>query len=1326
MLFYFSQLFLWEGSAFNSISLAASVFGKERPMHGSHGACNRSPFHLVLCFFAFCLIVLAPHRASALTKSWADGTGNWNSPGNWNPAVVPVAGDIVNIVDADGIARTITYNYPGPNITLGILTIDLTGGVASNNLLINGANNLSTGNQVIGLSGNGLITQSAGTNTAVSANLSLGVNAGSAGTYALSGGTLSAVNTYVGGTAAVAGGFGELNISNSGAATFSGALKVWNSGATAVNLTGGSLTVGSIDLSGNYSHLNWTAGSFTTTSASQYLDLTTGADPAYNSVIFGNTLSLNANQSFTNNTWEYLYDAGSTISQSGGSNSSPHLYMGNTSGAGSPAAYDLTGGSLSASVFEEIGYIGTYGGATGSAVFTHSGGTNTTASFYLGHSPGTGSGTYNLSGTGILTVNGPEYIGYGGTGTLTQTNGSNVVNDGGGLSLRLGQNAGVTGTYSLSGGTLDTTGGATSLEVIGVNGSGVFNHSGGSNTTTTLDLALNAGASGTYSLSNTGTFSGANGYIGGASGGTGGTGILNISGGSMTFSGNLKVWNTAGTAINFSGGSLTVGSIDLSGNYSLLNWTAGAFTTTSPNQYLDITDGADPLFNSIIFGNALTLNANQSFTNNTWEYLFGKASSITQNGGSNSTPDLYMGNTSGAGAPAAYTLSSGTLTASDAEFIGYIGAYNGATGNAAFSQTGGSNTVGTLDLGESPGVAGSASYALSGGTISATVEFIGNTNGLASFTQTAGSNTSATNIQFARSGASSASYSISGGSLSAVDAYLGGTTTLAGGTANLNISGSGSVTLSGTLKIWDTFGTVLNFSGGTLTVGFIDLSGNYARFHWTAGAFTTTSFAQYLDFTLGTDPFYHSIIFGNSLTLNANESFTNNTWEYLYDAGSSITQNGGSNTTPELYMGNTSGAGNPALYILNSGSLSIAGDEKIGYIGTYVGAAGDAVFNQFGGTNSTPHLYVGYKAGTGSGTYNLFGGILAVSSIESLGVISGTAFFNQSGGNHTIAGDLYIAENAASTATFTLSGGSVQAGGLYVGGNFGGAGGAGTLSITGGSMTVNSALVYSTGAFTISNTGSFTTPFLLLLGSAVGQTGGTSYFGAVTDNGFGALVILGGTAQAASLRLNTVTISGGSLTVVSNGTPTGASKVNSLNFAGAPNNWQGTVDITNNFFVLQPTALNKATALANIRNQALNHNLTSASVVADPVHKTLVIVDNALFGLLTYNGLSVDANSLLVEATYYGDTNLDRKVDVTDLGILATNYGKNVPNGILQGDFNNDGKVDVTDLGLLATDYGLGTSGPPFSVSSLNSSVVPEPSALVFFLPMLLLARKRT
>jgi hypothetical protein len=56
-----------------------------------------------------------------------------------------------------------------------------------------------------------------------------------------------------------------------------------------------------------------------------------------------------------------------------------------------------------------------------------------------------------------------------------------------------------------------------------------------------------------------------------------------------------------------------------------------------------------------------------------------------------------------------------------------------------------------------------------------------------------------------------------------------------------------------------------------------------------------------------------------------------------------------------------------------------------------------------------------------------------------------------------------------------------------------------------------------------------------------------------------------------------------------------------------------------------------------------------------------------------------------------GDANADNKVDVSDLGILAANYGMTIGAVWVKGDFNWDGKVDVSDLGILAANYGMGT-----------------------------------
>lgn len=97
-----------------------------------------------------------------------------------------------------------------------------------------------------------------------------------------------------------------------------------------------------------------------------------------------------------------------------------------------------------------------------------------------------------------------------------------------------------------------------------------------------------------------------------------------------------------------------------------------------------------------------------------------------------------------------------------------------------------------------------------------------------------------------------------------------------------------------------------------------------------------------------------------------------------------------------------------------------------------------------------------------------------------------------------------------------------------------------------------------------------------------------------------------------------------------------------------------------------------------------------------------------------------------------GDASLDGRVDVIDLGILATNYGKTSGVTWQTGDFTGDGRVDVVDLGLLATNYG--SVSPTFAQAltaypQFGATDVPEPAAVsalgVLGLGMLRRARRR-
>ena len=124
----------------------------------------------------------------AAVKDWNDGSDNWSNGAAWTPAGVPGASDTVNIVFGDDVARTVTYDYTGPAITLGLLSVDMTGAGTNATTLTMAANALTTsGGERIGQNGRGTFTQSGGTHTINTNDLNLGSNVGSVGTYNLGG-----------------------------------------------------------------------------------------------------------------------------------------------------------------------------------------------------------------------------------------------------------------------------------------------------------------------------------------------------------------------------------------------------------------------------------------------------------------------------------------------------------------------------------------------------------------------------------------------------------------------------------------------------------------------------------------------------------------------------------------------------------------------------------------------------------------------------------------------------------------------------------------------------------------------------------------------------------------------------------------------------------------------------------------------------------------------------------------------------------------------------------------------------------------------------------
>ena len=258
-----------------------------------------------------------------------------------------------------------------------------------------------------------------------------------------------------------------------------------------------------------------------------------------------------------------------TITQSAGtvtingSGSGQGLFVGyNTNDTG---LYTLTGGNL---VLNNQSSVGTFG----NGILNQSGGTVTVGSFVtlgLGVYNG-GSGTYNLSGTGILS-GGTVVVGGNngsGTGFLHQTGGTINVS-----SLHIGENdegSGAVGTYTLDQGTATAT-----AVYLGINTSstGTVNLNGGTLTTGSVLGVMGTSTfrfnSGTLqaSVSSTGFFSGfTNAYVG-----TGGA-VINTNGFNVTVAQTLTHDTTLGTT---DGGLTKVG--------------AGILTLTAANTFTDTT-----------------------------------------------------------------------------------------------------------------------------------------------------------------------------------------------------------------------------------------------------------------------------------------------------------------------------------------------------------------------------------------------------------------------------------------------------------------------------------------------------------------------------------------------------------------------------------------------------------------------------------------------------------------------------------------------------------------------------------------------------------------
>ncbi len=504
------------------------------------------------------------------------------------------------------------------------------------------ATTFAAGSEYVGETGSGAFVQAGGANSLPGfpgGVLCLGYTSGGSGTYSLVAGNLSAPFETVG---------------QSGNGTFT-----QTGGVNSLPFPGGVLYVAAG--SGGLGTYNLNGG------------LLSAA--VYEYVGVSGTGSL-AQSAGTNTVGDQLclgYFAGSSgsYSLSGTGVLSALCQYTSISGNGYPLAFTQPGGEC----------LGVYGSGT----FAQSGGTNTASSIYLGYFPGasgsyvqsggvnsvssTGvlclgysagaTGSYNLGGSGMLTVSGTEIVGCSGAGTFNQSGGTNLVS--GVFSLGAG------GTYNLSGG---------ALVLPGIQGAGgTFNLGGGT-------LVANAGFSTSQPMTLTGS---------------GGNGNLNTGGYPITLSGalsgpgGLNEWGGGTlllTAVNTYSGGTTISTATLKLDFSQAGApTANIINNTANSSSLTLGGGM-----LIIQGNA---NATNSQRFNGLAVNPGSSAIVLTAGASNPLLLSLGGISRSAGGTLDFTLPGGTpsanngITTSTPNTCGILGGYAtvGGTDWAAWNGT---------------------------------------------------------------------------------------------------------------------------------------------------------------------------------------------------------------------------------------------------------------------------------------------------------------------------------------------------------------------------------------------------------------------------------------------------------------------------------------------------------------------------------------------------------------------------------------------------------------------------------------------------------------
>jgi outer membrane autotransporter protein len=751
----------------------------------------------------------------------------------------------------------------------------------------------------------------------------------SAGTFALSTGTVSAVLAGSGGVAK----------SDAGTATLS----------AANTYTGGtSVTGGTLQLSGGGT-LGNTSGSTTITGGTLNLGGTTqtqnGGVTVSGGTIQNGTLSSSGTVALSGGTLSaILAGIGRVVMNGTGTAtlSGANTYTGGTS---------LTGGTLQLSGSGTLG--NTANSTTVSGGTLDLGGTTQTQNGGVTVSGGTiqngalsSSGTFGLSGgtiAAVLAGIGQVVKSGAGTATLSGTNtytgGTSVT--GGTLSISSDANLGNGGTVALAdGATLAMTAGGTYSHLLSIAGGAAVDVATGQ--TATQSAAIGNGASaGTLIKSGSGTLilSANNTFTGG----------MSVTGGTLSISSDANLGNGGtvalanGTTLAFTGGSTYAHALSLSGS-ATLNVVGGQSVTQSGAIANGGSAGA-----LVKAGNGtLTLSAANSYTGGTTVTggLLQLSGSGTLGNASGSTTvmggTLDLGGTTqtqnGGLVLSGGTLQNGTLSSSGTFTLlsGTLGATLAGSGRAVVNSTGtlaltgintytgGTTVVGGLVNFSSAGNFGSGQIALNGGGLQWAT---GTTTDISARLAPLGAgggtfDTNGNNVNLATPITGTGGLTKAGAgtlTLNGVNTYAGGTTINAG---TLQLGSGAALPVGGALTI---NGGLFSVGNNNLTVE--SLSGSGGSVMLGGGKLTYNSAGSSTLATAITGSGTLAVQGGGVLTLTGNNTFSGTTAV----SGSKLVVNGSLASTVTLDSGSTIG-GNGTIGGLVSGGGTVSPGNSIGML----------------------------------------------------------------------------------------------------------------------------------------------------------------------------------------------------------------------------------------------------------------------------------------------------------------------------------------------------------------------------------------------------------